>query len=109
MQILSLLNIANKLTIDTDHVISQNEHNTQLLLRLGEGHSYPKEQHALANETIFVMSGSCHLDIAGRVFKLISGDQITVPAGQTHQFLPESACCLNVRFDACLAGNKNTV
>ena len=82
----SLLATAETLPIDTDHVVRQTEHTTQLLLRLGEGQTYPSEQHDTADETILVLRGTCSIQIDGTEIHFDAGEQITVKAGLPHQF-----------------------
>ena len=107
MNVISLLKIAKSLPIDTDHLVHQSPFGTQLLLRLGGGQSYPDEMHPNSNETIMVMSGVCVLKTEQAIYNLDVGDQITVPAGIHHCFLPESECCLNIRFESHTAEGEH--
>lgn len=95
----ALLTVAETLPVDTDHLVRETEHTTQLLLRLGEGQTYPDERHQTADETILVLRGKCDIEIEDTTIALEAGDQVTVAAGLAHRFLPSSDCCLSVLFE----------
>lgn len=96
----NLIARARTLAIDTDHVVRQTDSVTQLLLRLGDDQSYPAEQHDQHQETLLVLEGQVVLELNSEVISLITGDQITIPAGVPHRFLPESEGSLTVLFEA---------
>jgi quercetin dioxygenase-like cupin family protein len=99
MNIISLISIARELDIDKDLIISETNSSTQLLLRLGDQQQYPFETHSGANETILVLDGRCYLEVEEQTYILKNSDQLTIAAGTEHRFLPDSECCLNIRFE----------
>ncbi|RKF18758.1 cupin domain-containing protein [Alginatibacterium sediminis] len=104
MEVINLLAIGQSLAIDRDYELSSCAHSTQLLLRLGEGQTYPLECHAKAIETITVLQGQCMLSANQQQFDLAVGEQISIPAGLEHQFLSNSACILLIHFSMLSEG-----
>ncbi|MBM7037509.1 cupin domain-containing protein [Vibrio ulleungensis] len=94
----NLNELARKQPIDTDYLISQSDAHTHLLLRLGDGHSYPDELHQSANEFILVLEGHCHLQLGDDVYTAKQGEMLTVDASIPHRFLPHSDCLLSIHF-----------
>ncbi len=94
----NLTAIASELDVDCDHLITQKQGYTHLLLRLGEQQSYPAESHKQAVEHILVLQGHCDITVSGTDYHLTDGEMIVVEAGVAHQFLSTSECLLSVHF-----------
>ncbi len=56
------------------------------LLTGAKGESFPLHRHAATHEALYVIEGNISLTLADKIFVLLPGDYVNIPAGTVHGF-----------------------